>query len=74
MMNNSDAINLHKCIKYIEEEVYSDTSPKEIEFDGVLIEYKFDEGGEIIVNDIVFAGVRQPSLRKEVQEYFSEIE
>ena len=65
MMNNSDAINLHKCIKHIEEEVYSDTSPKEIEF---------DEGGEIIINDIVFAGVRQPSLRKEVQEYFSEIE
>ena len=42
MMNNSDAINLHKCIKHIEEEVYTDTSPKEIEFDGVLIEYKFD--------------------------------
>lgn len=72
MMNNLDAVNLHKYLNDIENDTDYSQENKIVNYDGVEINYHFTLLNEVVIDSIEICGIKQPSLKEKVQEYLNE--
>lgn len=73
MVYEEDIINLHLCLKQIEEN--TDLLPNEIAVassDSTIIEYKKDEDNFIKINEIIINDKEKPKLKNIIEMYINE--
>lgn len=74
MINFQEAIDLHRCLNFIEnssnQEINKETS---IQCgDGIEIFFMYNSEEEIIITQAIINGKESPSLKEKLNEYFKE--